>query len=49
MTAATPGEEFYFSRIKMYSPMEMDMAFAIAAARDASDGEKMDQWKRPVV
>lgn len=33
----------------MYSPMEMDMAFAIAAARDAADGEKMDQWKRPGV
>lgn len=49
MTAEAPGEEIYFSRIRMYSPMEMDMAFAIAAARDAADGEKMDQWKRPGV
>ena len=46
MTAETPGEEQRFARIRMFSPMEMDMAFAIAAARDKDDAEKMEQWKR---
>lgn len=46
VTAETPGEEQRFARIRMFSPMEMDMAFAIAAARDKDDAEKMEQWKR---
>jgi len=30
----------------MFSPMEMNFAFVLAAYRDIDDPQKMDDWKR---
>lgn len=42
----TPGEDPPFTRVRMFSPMEMNFAFVLAAYRDIDDPQKMDDWKR---
>ena len=42
----TVGEDTPFPRVRMFSPMEMNFAFVLAAHRDIDDPQKMDDWKR---
>ena len=36
-----------FAKVRMISPMEMDVAFVLAAHRDILNPDLMDEWKRP--
>lgn len=43
---ADPAEDPAFCKVKMFSPVEMDLAFVFAAHRDINKPELMDEWKR---
>ena len=43
---ADPAEDPAFSKVKMFSPIEMDIAFVSAAHRDINKPELIDEWKR---
>lgn len=44
---ADPTDEPAFSKVRLISPIKMDITFIFAAHRDLKNPDLMDEWKRP--